>query len=285
MAEKFKIAYIFIILFLILGACKNNIKPSGVVTTIYPDYLILKEILPVNIPLDYIVKPGMNPHHFTMDMEMAKKISRSKLIILNGFGLDDFIGDKYKNRNIFYMSKFVQPLYSKTLKGNNPHIWLSPVEVLKILPHLEADLLKTFPNDKVKIINRTEKFKAVLIEMIKKLNNDMEPFKNITILSYHPAWGYFARDFSLKKMLYIKMVPNEELSAKEMIRIINKIKGENAKLLLSEINIRDNLIKNLQREIPTMKVVNVDPIGFVINAKKYDDLIMKNEAIIINGLK
>ncbi len=285
MEKTFKITLFFIIIVLSFYACNPSIKESGVITTIYPNYLILKELLPKNVELDYIVKPGMDPHRFSLNMQMAKKISDSKLIVLNGFGLDNFIGEKYKKHHVFLMSNFTKPLYSNMLKGNNPHIWLSPVEILKILPHLRAVLVNLFPQNKKIIIKRSNDFQQKLIVLINNLKKGLEPYKNMEIASYHPAWGYFARDFGMKKMIFIKTTPNEELSVKEMIKVINKIKQDNIKVLLSEVNIHDNLIQNLQKDIPNLRVVNIDPIGFIINARSYKELILKNEEIIINGLQ
>ncbi|MCD6580004.1 zinc ABC transporter substrate-binding protein [bacterium] len=285
MAKIFRIGYFFLILILFWGSCRQPVKRDGIITTIYPNYLILRSLVPQNIPLDYIVKPGMDPHHFSMNMDMAKKLSQSKLIILNGFGLDNFLSRKYKDHNIFYMSEFAEPLYSNMLKGNNPHLWLSPNEILKILPYLIKVLETSFPEDKSTIEENSRIFKKQLEDMIKKIELDLNPYKNITIATYHPAWGYFARDMGLKEMIFVKRTPHEELSAKEMVIIIKKLVEENVHILLSEASIQDNIIKNLQKDVKELKVVIVDPIGFAINAGSYEELILKNERSIINGLK
>lgn len=82
----------------------------------------------------------------------------------------------------------------------DPHIWLSPRLVKIQAEKIYQSLAKIDPKNEPYYRSNHEDFKREIEEVDKKIKEKFEGIKRRKYIVYHPAWGYFAREYNLEQI-------------------------------------------------------------------------------------
>jgi zinc transport system substrate-binding protein len=88
----------------------------------------------------------------------------------------------------------------KSETSYDPHIWLAPSNVKKMGVQILEHLLESMPENEIVLNNNYEKFISDVAETdsdIRKILSDSDQLKGFLV--FHPAWGYFAKDYGLSQ--------------------------------------------------------------------------------------
>jgi zinc transport system substrate-binding protein len=86
------------------------------------------------------------------------------------------------------------------LRGNDPHIWLSP-RLLSIQARTVAEAIsRVDPNHRADYRANLEALQAQLASLDTRLRLQLEPFSGRKFFVFHPSWGYFANDYGLEQV-------------------------------------------------------------------------------------
>jgi zinc transport system substrate-binding protein len=86
------------------------------------------------------------------------------------------------------------------LRGNDPHIWLSP-RLLSIQARTVAEAIsRVDPNHRADYRANLEALQAQLASLDTRLRLQLEPFSGRKFFVFHPSWGYFAKDYGLEQV-------------------------------------------------------------------------------------
>ncbi|RLA85805.1 MAG: hypothetical protein DRG31_02040, partial [Deltaproteobacteria bacterium] len=80
-------------------------------------------------------------------------------------------------------------------------VWLSLRNAQRSVSIIARSLSLRFPDRAERIGEKAEAYCRQLRKLDQKIASWMEPFKGRAFLSYHPAWGYFARDYGLRQLV------------------------------------------------------------------------------------
>jgi zinc transport system substrate-binding protein len=82
----------------------------------------------------------------------------------------------------------------------DPHIWLSPTLVKIQAKNILEALVKTDPKGEAFYRKNYDSFIAELHSLDESIMKILEGKKGATFLVFHPAWGYFAQEYSLQQI-------------------------------------------------------------------------------------
>jgi len=88
----------------------------------------------------------------------------------------------------------------KSEASYDPHIWLAPSNVKKMGAQILEHLLESMPENEIVLNKNYEKFISDVVETdtdIQKILSDSDQSKGFLV--FHPAWGYFAKDYDLSQ--------------------------------------------------------------------------------------
>ncbi|SHH43907.1 metal ABC transporter substrate-binding protein [Thermosipho atlanticus] len=234
----------------------------NIVTTINPYYLLVKDIVQDKAKVSLLIKPGANPHVYSLKISDAKVLNGADLIIANGY-LEPYL-KKYKN--VIYISDFVPKLF---IEQDNPHFWLDPFFTkYYIIPSIVKKL------SELDSANRTF-YESNSKKLIKKINNfildSFNVFKNVKgkILVQHPSFYYYFKEFGIETY-WIEKGHNTSSSIKELLNII---KTKNITAIFSEVQQPKTEIEIIANELGKKYFV-LDPLG--IDTTTFIELYYKN---------
>ena len=135
---------------LVLSACGSSSDssvdgdtdlPSVVVTTSIAGDMVtaaLGDLVGSELKVEVIVPVGADAHEFAPSARQAETMENADLLVVNGLGYEEGMGDIVDNAIDAGAAPFVLGLSREPAEGSDPHVWLDPV--------LMSDVFATFPD-------------------------------------------------------------------------------------------------------------------------------------------
>ncbi len=116
--------------------------------------------------------------------------------------------------------------------GKDPHIWLSPYNVLKMVDVIYSELVLLMPEKEAEFKANLDAYKAEIEAVAEEIKSAFSEKKSSKILVYHPAWGYFCRDFGLEQVAI--EVDGKEASSKTIKALIDQANKDSIKVIFHQ---------------------------------------------------
>jgi len=231
-------------------------QPLRVITTFIPVTNFTKAVVGDRAEVTQLLPTNVGPHDYQAKPEDVQKLARGNVLVKNGLGMEEFLGDLLKNAGnanlkVIDSSKNIQPIANeekhehhdhdqeKTSKAKhdhgafNPHIYLDPKRAIKQVENIRDGLIAADPEGKT-IYNTNA---TAYIEKLKQLDGEiaqkLQPFAGKTFVTYHDFAPYFAQSYNLKAEFLVD-IPEENASPEDVKRVINATQQSNLKTLLTE---------------------------------------------------
>ncbi|MGC9344158.1 MAG: metal ABC transporter solute-binding protein, Zn/Mn family [Bacteroidales bacterium] len=142
--------------------------------------------------------------------------------------------------------------------GEDPHIWMSPLNVLKMSEKIYIELKSNFPED-------SSLFRKNYVEFSKEIKEIDELYReNITILEgknfliYHPALGYLARDYGM--IQHVLEFEGKEPPPSHIANIIKEAKENDIQYIFIQSQFNMDNAKSLSKELGA-EIIMIDPLN------------------------
>ena len=272
---------------MLLAACGGSADPepgetSGVDTTyqaatpmyvtvsILPQEYFVKRIGGDHVLVNVMVEPGASPHTYEPKPEQLRALSRSAAYFSIGVDFEQAWLDRIASANrAMLMVDTTQGIARIPMvtghqhaaeepeeghlegenKGDNldPHIWMSP-ELVKIQSQTIAGaLVELDPAHQAEYETNLESFIADIDALESEIRAILEGLSSRKFMVFHPAWGYFARDFDLE-MVPIE-VGGQEPSAAELAALVSEAKKEGIQVVFVQPEFSTRSAETIAKEI------------------------------------
>ncbi|MBQ7769152.1 MAG: zinc ABC transporter substrate-binding protein [Oscillospiraceae bacterium] len=237
-----KLCLFLIVLSLLLCGCGKNNDPQIVASTL-PVYEFTSALCQgTGISVSRLITEEVSClHDYTLQVTQMQAVEAADVVILNGGGLEDFLGDVLKNtERVIDASKDVELICAHHHEGHDhahdPHIWLSPEKAKLMSRTICEELSKLYPAHK-------DRFESNLSALIAKLDAlqaygeaELSNLKNRNLITFHDGFSYFAESFDLHILKAVEEESGSEASAKELIEIIDLVKVNDLSAIFTECN-------------------------------------------------
>ncbi len=107
-------------------------------------------------------------------------------------------------------------------EGGDPHIWLSPKNILQMIPTITNALIEKMPEHESYFLVQQRDLLLRLTKIDNEVEATLNSFPQREIIVYHDAWAYFARDYELN--LIVVEENRKEPTAKRIQSVITLAK-------------------------------------------------------------
>lgn len=142
--------------------------------------------------------------------------------------------------------------------GFDPHIWLSPSLVKVQSQTIYAALAELDPAHQAEYKANLDAFLVDIDKLDASIRNTLSNLKTKKFIVFHPAWGYFARDYGLE-MIPIE-VGGQEPSAQELAALVQRAKDENIKVVFVQPEFSQEDAETIAQEIGG-EVIAISPLA------------------------
>ena len=140
----------------------------------------------------------------------------------------------------------------------DPHIWMS-LRLVKIqAQNICEALIKQDPANKDYYQNNLRTFIDDLADLDAEIIKSLEGIRERKFMVFHPAWGYFARDYGLDQIPV--EIGGKDPGARELANLIEKAKKDGIKIIFVQKQFSEKSAEALADAIGG-KIISIDPLA------------------------
>ena len=284
------------ILMLVLGTV--SFAENIVITSIQPLYSLTSYLtkgtdIKVYTPFGSDISMTMSKEAIReegFDLSVAKK-AQAVVDIAKVWSEDVIYGKARMNKiNIVeidasypYDEKMTTIFFSDYSNGNvNPYIWTGSKNLVRMVNIISRDLIRLYPQNKVKIEKNVNKFTNDLLKIENEANEKLLSVDNASVISLSENLQYFLNDMNI----YAEYVDYDSITAEN---IANLVRDKGIKVVISDRWLKKNVIKALKDAGGEFVIINTLDIPMDKDGKMDPEAILKafkeNTDNLIEALK
>jgi zinc transport system substrate-binding protein len=239
-----------------------------------------------------LLPPGASPHTYEPAPRMVREISRARIFIEVGAGLefwaDRLIAATAKGITTVVCSSGIQLIggedHDHALSNVNPHIWLDPVICMKIVDKIAAAFAAADVANATFYRENASAYVSRLVVLDREIARTVKTFRTKEYVTFHPAWNYFARRYGLRVAGVIEEAPGKEPTPRYVQHILEVLRQIKTKVIFSEPQFSPRIAEAIAQEADA-RVLMLDPIGGERGRETYIELMKYNLAIMEKAMK
>ncbi len=265
----------------VAAGCEREASTTGkigVAVTLLPQAGFVEAIGGDKVDVVVMVPPGASPHTYEVTPDQMTRLSKAKMYAKVGspveFELawmdkliaankDMLIVDCSQGIQLMEMAEEEHEHESKgeqqhEHKGLDPHIWLSVKNAKVMVQNICDGLVKLDQANKSYYEKNCADYLENLTKLDSELDKDLSDVKNRSFIVFHPAFGYFARDYNLKQIAVEQ--GGKEPDAEYIVRLIEEAKEHGIRVVFVSPQYNTKSAEVIAKEIGG-KVVIIDPLA------------------------
>lgn len=261
---------ICVLIGLILVLTKNIEKPSEniksnkiqVVASFYPLYFFSQQIGGEMADVSNVVPAGAEPHDYEPTSQDMAKMENSKLIILNGGGLEAWSENIQKNININNTTiitvgdqLITQQVTQDGQTGMDPHIWLAPQLAEKMVDRIAQGFEQADSANRDYYLSNARQLKDKLASLDQAYKQGLSHCAERNIITSHAAFGYLAKTYGLNQISIAGLSPDAEPSSRQLAEIVKFARDNNVKYIFFESLVSPKLSQTIATEVGAKTLV------------------------------
>jgi zinc/manganese transport system substrate-binding protein len=230
--------------------------PSIVVTTSIAGDMVttaLGDLVGTQLDVDVIVPVGADAHEFAPSAKQAETMENADLLVINGLGYEEGMGDIIDNAIDAGAAPFVLGLSLEPSEGSDPHVWLDPV--------LMSDVFVAFPDAVAAatgvavadVEGPVSRYVEALTDLNATIENEFASTEPATrnLVTNHDSLSRFAARYGLTVIDTIipSVSTSAEASAADLDDVLTAIRDNDVRAIFSESTASDQLAQALADEL------------------------------------
>ena len=277
MASK-SIALLTILFFALFSGCGRPMPETGlplVAVSIQPQKYFVDKIAHNLVSVLVMVPPGVSEH--TYEPKPFQMASLSRAVIYFGIGIEfehawlARLTGTYPRLKVVHTDSGIakMPMEEPAVigktedthehEGLDPHIWLSPALVKVQAASITVALCASFPGHASEFRANDSLFMLGIDSLQQEISTLLVHRSDIgPIMVFHPAWGYFTREFGLKQMAI--EVAGKEPSARDLGTILDYARKNHVSTIFVQPQFSRRTAEIIAREIGA-RIAIADPLA------------------------
>ena len=276
-----KAKYIILIIASLLAiSCRTMSQGDGkdrIYVTINPLRSIAEELTCGDFEVEVLVPRGASPETFEPSAQQIAALNNANLVFK--VGLIDFEQSMMANINnkqrVIDLSQGIEPLkgccshgHKHHTHGIDPHIWCAPRTLTTMVKNMHAALKERY-TDSTKYDIAAEAILSRLSNLDKECAENIESSGVQSIMIYHPAYTYLARDYGIEQIAIEQ--EGKEPTPKQLRTLIDKARSQNIGIIFHQPQYNANKLSAIATESGA-EIVVTDPLA--------DDIVAEIERLI-----
>ncbi len=264
---------IFVSLFLCLllsGFSPLPTEGKQITASIFPVWLLLRQVTQ-NVPeiSTSILLPASTgcPHDYSMTPQDRKTLARTDILVINGLGLESFLGKGEKllqlmksDASVIDIGSRVDALLNDTdhHHSTNPHIFASPSMMARMAESLAVQLSEKDPEHAPLYQANALRIKDSLNTLAEECAALGKKLSGSGIIAQHNVFSYLARDIGLRVDAIIQKHEGQEPSARDLLDLVSLIREKRTAAIITEPQYPARTGKTLSAET-AIPCLSLDP--------------------------
>lgn len=238
------------------NAMSHNDGKLQVVTSFYPLYFFAQQIGSDRAVVTNIVPAGAEPHDYEPTAQDMARMEKSRLIVVNGGGLEAWSDRLANNMNAENTTIVVagEGLLTRAMTEDDavttdPHIWLDPVLAKKMAERIALGFEAVDPEHAAFYRENAGRLLEQLDDLDATYRSGLQTCAEKNIITSHSAFGYVAAEYGFNQVSIAGLSPDAEPSPSELARIAQFAKTNNVRYIFFESLVSPKLSQTIAAEV------------------------------------
>jgi zinc transport system substrate-binding protein len=235
------------------------------------------------VQVKVIVPEGMEPHDFEPKPRDMENISKAKVFVYNGLGMEGWVEATLAaidNKSL----EIVDASKGADLIGADPHIWLSLKAAKNEAKNIKEALVKVDSANKDYYEKNYNTYAGKLDALYEEYKAKFSSITNKDFVTGHAAFAYLCRDFGLKQSSVEDVFAEGEPTPQKLKELIDFSKANNIKVIFMEELASPEVSKTIANQVGA-KVEKIYTIESKEDDKDYIQSMRDNLEKIYSSLK
>lgn len=262
-----KIATFIICTLLTIGcATKSESDKKTIYVTITPLQNIIQEITAGDFDVEVIVPNGASPETFEPTPKQVTAFSDAEFIFSTGLiDFEQSLTSRISgDAELVNLSEDIELIAGSCSHGNHqhkhgidPHIWTSPRALRTMVTNAHDAIMTHYP-DSVKYTVAAEQLLKRIDDLDSYCATRIEIAGVEAMMIYHPAYTYYARDYSIEQIAIEH--DGKEPSLRQTTELINKAKEHGVKAILRQPQYSEDKVRAIANDTGA-EIITTDPLS------------------------
>lgn len=211
------------------------------------------------VQIDAIVPAGIDVHTFEPAPSDVSTIAGADLVLMNGLGLDDWVvslvdAAQQSDANILRLGEGLDAYgFEYLIDGDgvrDPHVWLDPSAAEIFLQQIASRVVTDRPSITSVVRAALDEGRASLRAQSQAAQSAFSaiPQSRRTIVTFHDAFGYYARAYGITIVGVAVAAPGQDPSAREIAALIDAIRAAGVTTIFSEVQFPSKVLDSIAAE-------------------------------------
>lgn len=221
--------------------------------------------------VDVLMEPNQDPHGYQSTAGDLQLAANADAILVNGWRLEEGLIDDLENvargTPIVPISAGIEPRYfdedadGEEANRIDPHVWLSPLNVITWADNIELVLSTLDPANAKSYSQRAEEYREQLDDLDRRIRGRLETIEGSqrVLVTNHDAFGYFADEYGFT--IVGTIVPGDsslaEPASRELAVLIERMRAASICAIFLEHSANQRLVSQVANELGNCDEVQI----------------------------
>jgi zinc transport system substrate-binding protein len=271
---------------LLLAVSLRSVSEPRVLVSIKPLALIAQDLLGDLVPVETLLPPVADPHHYSLRVSDRRRIEEADLIVWMGPDIERFLVKPLKpldksKKIVVANAEGSENTDKKTPHGETSdlHTWLNPEIAIAMSKSLAQHLGELYPDLKPSIDVRLVDRIAALTKLDQQLRQRLARYQGKAFLADHPAYDVLVETYGLIQVESVQKHDDLGLSARHLGYLNQVVTAQQPSCLLVRQG-QQNKTLQAWSERWQLPLVSVDIMGSDPTITNYQSLLTTVAAAI-----
>lgn len=259
-------------------------KPT-VLASIKPLQLIAAAIAGDHADVELLLPVAVSPHLYQLKPSDRQRLATADQVIWLGPAMERFLA---KPIALIDPARVVMLLADSENEGvhhhredehhhgDDPHIWINPIEAIGIAHKITKSLVKLAPQHQQAYQKNWRVFQARMQQIDKDISAKFNKTNLNPYMVLHDAYNHFENRYGIKRAAALSLSPDRKPGAKHLWKIKKQIDAGDIACVFREPQYQPAILKTLLRDTQ-LKILLLDPMATntTISKKGYETFIKK----------
>jgi zinc transport system substrate-binding protein len=226
----------------------------AVVAAFFPLAATTRALVGAGVPVQDLTPPGVEPHDLELTTDDMDAILDARLVVLMGKGFQPAI-ESGAGRRSGPTLRILARLHS----GTDPHVWLDPVLMRRVVRRISGALGRALPSRRVAIVERAARLDAALRTLDREYRMGLARCDRHVVVTAHAAFGHLAQRYGLGQRAIAGISPEQEPDPRRLAELGDLVRHDHLTTVFTERLVSPRVAATLAHDAHVRTAV-LDPI-------------------------
>lgn len=211
-----------------------------------------------------ILAAEQSPHHVQLRPSQLQQLRGADLVLRIGDELDSYLNSALQplpaERVLSVMDLELDFRHYEDSHTRDPHVWLSPANILRIAQALTQRLSHLDPEHAANYQHNLSAFTQQLQTLDQQLTPQLASVRS-KVMTSHPGYGYFAQYYQLESVALDQADHHHGTSLRHTAALHRQVKAENIRCFLIQLGESERRFAPLMAQVAEAKLAVLDGLG------------------------